>query len=155
MVGRIQGRNYNVNWRGGGGIFIYSCFASQISFQLDQSEFDLTRNWLARTWIYKYTLPPINVLVTALGSIHQTTLSLASVQLWVPYLQVNRSSRIYTTVKKHINSQCIPPYTFSNTFLSLMQISILFTCTDSMKERASDVPGGNWIHEYQSSTKCC
>ena len=34
---------------GGGCIFIYSCFARQISFQIDQFEFDLKRNSSGRT----------------------------------------------------------------------------------------------------------
>ena len=43
---------------GGGCIFIYSCFARQISFQIDQFEFDLKRNSSGRTWIYEFTPPP-------------------------------------------------------------------------------------------------
>ena len=34
---------------GGGCIFIYSCSARRISFQIDQFEFDLKRNSLNRT----------------------------------------------------------------------------------------------------------
>ena len=34
---------------GGGCILIYSCFARQISFQIDQFEFDLKRNSSGRT----------------------------------------------------------------------------------------------------------
>ena len=34
---------------GGGCIFIYSCFARQISFQIDEFEFDLKRNSSGRT----------------------------------------------------------------------------------------------------------
>ena len=34
---------------GGGCIFIYSCFARPISFQIDQFEFDLKRNSSGRT----------------------------------------------------------------------------------------------------------
>ena len=70
-----QGRRYNVNWGGGGYIFIYSCFAGQISFQIDQFEFDLKRNSSGRTRIYEYTPPPppppISVLATALLIIYK------------------------------------------------------------------------------------
>ena len=34
---------------GGGSLFIYSCFARQISFQIDEFEFDLKRNLSGRT----------------------------------------------------------------------------------------------------------
>ena len=34
---------------GGGGVFIYLCFARQISFQIDQFEFDLEGNSSGRT----------------------------------------------------------------------------------------------------------
>ena len=49
-------------------IFIYSCYAQQISFQIEKFEFDLKRNSPGRTAIYEYSPPPppINVLVTAL-----------------------------------------------------------------------------------------
>ena len=51
---------------------IYGCScntvrARQISFQIDQFEFDLKRNSSGRTWIYEYTSPPPTyVLATAL-----------------------------------------------------------------------------------------
>ena len=34
----ITGPYENVNWRGGGGVFIFSCSAREISFQIDQFE---------------------------------------------------------------------------------------------------------------------
>ena len=59
----------------GGGIFIYSCFAGHISFQIDQFEFDLKRNSSGRTLIYMNIPPPppINVLATALARTRQLT----------------------------------------------------------------------------------
>ena len=50
----------------GGGIFIYSFFARQISFQIDQFEFDLKRNSSDRTF---YINVNINVIVTALSRV--------------------------------------------------------------------------------------
>ena len=52
---------------GGGCIFIYSCFARQISFQIDQFEFDLKKIGRAEHE-YMNIHPPINILATALIS---------------------------------------------------------------------------------------
>ena len=43
LVKFCLGHSWNVN-KGGGCMFIDSCFARQISFQIDQFEFDLKRN---------------------------------------------------------------------------------------------------------------
>ena len=55
----------------GGCIFIYSCFARQISFQI---EFDLKRNSSGRNeYMHEYTPPPqINVLATALEVVFES-----------------------------------------------------------------------------------
>ena len=49
-----------IGGRGRGFIFIYLCFARQISFEIDQFEFDLKKNSSVRTQIYENTLPPLN-----------------------------------------------------------------------------------------------
>ena len=52
-------------------IFVYSCFAGQISFQMDQFEFDLKRNSSGRTLINDYKHAPLMVvLATALHMKH-------------------------------------------------------------------------------------
>ena len=41
---QMQSRSWNVNRGGGGCLFIYSCSARLVSFQIDKFEFDFKRN---------------------------------------------------------------------------------------------------------------
>ncbi len=50
----------------GGCIFIYSCYARLISFEINLKTTDFKRNPSGITRIYEYTPPPINALATAL-----------------------------------------------------------------------------------------
>ena len=59
---------------GGGCIFIYSCSAWRVFFQIKFKLINLKRNLSGRTWIYTNIHPPINVLVTARLSITLCTL---------------------------------------------------------------------------------
>jgi hypothetical protein len=56
----------------GGCIFIYSCSARLISFEMNLKINKFKRNSSGRTQIYEYTPPPppINALVTPLGMMH-------------------------------------------------------------------------------------
>ena len=69
--------------------YLTSFFSNQI--QIDQFEFNLKRNLLGRTWIYKiYTGPPIKVLAMAL----------LPLLLRLPYLNLLHNNKFSVMAKK-------------------------------------------------------
>ena len=62
LIHPVTGRSQSVNWGGGGGcIFIYSCSARPISFEINVKTTDFKRNSSGITRIYEYTSPQLTL----------------------------------------------------------------------------------------------
>ena len=68
---------------GGGDMFIYSCSARLISFEINLKTTDFKRNPSGITRIYEYPPPPppINALATALSNTFKTILTHAMINI--------------------------------------------------------------------------
>ena len=58
MLCRLRNCPMASTWMGGGCIFIYSCSARRVSFEIKSKLINLKRNLSWKTWKYEYTPPP-------------------------------------------------------------------------------------------------